>query len=292
MGAWQMSLSTTLLGGLNKDMVVISHFRIYVYKLEKLRDCRSFLEVKIYKLLLESSFRTFEKEKADFFFVPAYVKCVHMMGGLTDTEISDIYSKTSCFLFSWPSFQDGRSVLGITIFLQPYMFDVQGMLLAGGEANGRRQNRRTKCKLIQHIEGCHHPRQVDSIIPFAVSRESSVIQPLPLAKRKFLANFLGHAQGKQGWLQLIKLGKQFPQERMEMFLVHKKLWKGVIESEADADRSAEAKALIGLNVTEQYLGRVVAARNAEQAWDELEKVFRGKTTARKLQLKRELMTLK
>jgi hypothetical protein len=24
---------------------------------------------------------------------PAYVKCVHMMGGLTDTEISDIYSK-------------------------------------------------------------------------------------------------------------------------------------------------------------------------------------------------------
>ncbi|CAK9881041.1 unnamed protein product [Sphagnum jensenii] len=50
-------------------------------------------EVKIYKLLLESSFRTFEKEKADFFFVPAYVECVHMMGGLIDTEISDIYSK-------------------------------------------------------------------------------------------------------------------------------------------------------------------------------------------------------
>lgn len=71
-------------------------------------------------------------------------------------------------------------------------------------------------------------------------------------------------------------------QRMEMFLVHKKLWKGVTEPEADADRSAEAKALIGLNVTEQYLGRVVAARNAEQAWDELEKVFRGKTTARKL----------
>ncbi|CAK9235081.1 unnamed protein product [Sphagnum troendelagicum] len=136
-------------------------------------------QVKIYKLLLESSFCTFEKEKADFFFVPAYVKCVHMMGGLTGTEISDIYSKTSCFLFSWPSIQDGRSILGITvmmkIFLQPCM-------------------------------------QVDSIIPFAVSRESSVIQPHPLAKNKFLANFLGRAQDKQGWLQLIKLGKQFPQE--------------------------------------------------------------------------------
>ncbi|CAM6074461.1 unnamed protein product [Sphagnum tenellum] len=71
-------------------------------------------QVKIYKRLLESSFRTFEKEKANFFFVPAYVKCVHMMGGLTDTETSDIYSKTSCFLFSWPPFQDGRSILGIT----------------------------------------------------------------------------------------------------------------------------------------------------------------------------------
>jgi hypothetical protein len=81
-------------------------------------------------------------------------------------------------------------------------------------------------------------------------------------------------------------------QRMEMLLVHKKLWKGVIEPEANADRSAEAKALIGLNVTEQYLGRVVGVRNVEQAWDELEKVFRGKTTARKLQLKRELMTLK
>jgi hypothetical protein len=81
-------------------------------------------------------------------------------------------------------------------------------------------------------------------------------------------------------------------QRMEMLLVHKKLWKGVTEPEADADRSTEAKVLIGLNVTEQYLGHVVAARNAEQAWDELEKVFKGKTMARKLQLKRELMTLK
>ncbi len=81
-------------------------------------------------------------------------------------------------------------------------------------------------------------------------------------------------------------------QRMEMLLVHKKLWKGVTEPEVDTDRFAKAKVLIGLNVTEQYLGHVVAARNAEQAWDELEKVFRGKTTARKLQLKRELMTFK
>jgi hypothetical protein len=80
-----------------------------------------------------------------------------------------------------------------------------------------RQNTQTKNKLIQHIKGCHHPRKVDSITPFAVSRESSVIQPLPLAKRKFLANFLGHAQGKQGWLQLIKLGKH---PSRGMFLIY------------------------------------------------------------------------
>ncbi|KAH8953796.1 hypothetical protein BDL97_08G045400, partial [Sphagnum fallax] len=136
-------------------------------------------QVKIYKLLLESSFCTFEKEKVDFFFVPAYVKCVHMMGGLTDTEISDIYSKTSCFLFSWPSFQDGRSILGIT---------------------GDRIDKQSTSSF---------NTSKDVIIP---GKESSVIQPLPLAKHKFLATFLGCAQGKQGWVQLIKLGKQFPQE--------------------------------------------------------------------------------
>lgn len=36
------------------------------------------------------------------------------------------------------------------------------------------------------------------------------VQPLPLAKRKYLANYLGRAQGKVGRLKLIELGKQFP----------------------------------------------------------------------------------
>lgn len=81
-------------------------------------------------------------------------------------------------------------------------------------------------------------------------------------------------------------------QRMEMLLVHKKLWKGVTQPDVDADRTAEAKALIGLNVSSQYLGQIVVAKNAKEAWDGLEKVFRGKTTARQLQLKRELMTLK
>ncbi len=70
-----------------------------------------------------------------------------------------------------------------------------------------------------------------------------------------------------------------------MLLVHKKLWKGVTEPEADADRSAEAKALIGLNVTEQYLGCVVVARNAKQAWDEPVAKYVGRTK----DLERELL---
>jgi len=35
-------------------------------------------------------------------------------------------------------------------------------------------------------------------------------QPLPLSKRKYLANYLGRAQGKVGRLKLIELAKQYP----------------------------------------------------------------------------------
>lgn len=37
-----------------------------------------------------------------------------------------------------------------------------------------------------------------------------LVEPLPLSKRKYLANYLGRAQGKLGRLQLIDLAKQFP----------------------------------------------------------------------------------
>uniref|UniRef100_A0A2N9GST2 Exostosin GT47 domain-containing protein n=1 Tax=Fagus sylvatica TaxID=28930 RepID=A0A2N9GST2_FAGSY len=50
-------------------------------------------QVKIHKLLLKSRYRTRKKEEADLFFVPAYVKCVRMMGGLTDKEINHTYVK-------------------------------------------------------------------------------------------------------------------------------------------------------------------------------------------------------
>lgn len=55
----------------------------------------------------------------------------------------------------------------------------------------------------------------DIIIPGNVADEmttngATLVQPLPLSKRKFLANFLGRAQRKLGRLQLIELAKQYP----------------------------------------------------------------------------------
>ena len=42
---------------------------------------------------MESKFRTSKKDDADLFFVPAYVKCVRMLGGLNDKEINQTYVK-------------------------------------------------------------------------------------------------------------------------------------------------------------------------------------------------------
>lgn len=50
-------------------------------------------QVKIHQMLLQSRFRTNKKEEADLFFVPTYVKCVRMMGGLSDKEINQTYVK-------------------------------------------------------------------------------------------------------------------------------------------------------------------------------------------------------
>ena len=47
--------------------------------------------MKIHKFLLQSKQRTRKKEEADLFFVPSYVKCARMMGGLNDKEINNTY---------------------------------------------------------------------------------------------------------------------------------------------------------------------------------------------------------
>lgn len=46
-----------------------------------------------------------------------------------------------------------------------------------------------------------------------------LVEPLPLSKRKYLANYLGRAQGKLGRLQLIDLAKQFPHKVFTYFFL-------------------------------------------------------------------------
>ncbi|KAH7567987.1 hypothetical protein JRO89_XS07G0207300 [Xanthoceras sorbifolium] len=48
-------------------------------------------QVKIHKLLLQSRFRTSNKEEADLFFVPAYVKCIMVKAGLAEEVINQTY---------------------------------------------------------------------------------------------------------------------------------------------------------------------------------------------------------
>lgn len=166
-------------------------------------------QVKIHRLLLNSSFRTRKKEEADFFFVPTYVKCVHMLEGLTEEEINQTYvevlSQMPYFrrsggrdhIFVFPSgngahfFTSWKTFLNRSIFLTP-------------------EGDRTKNKNTSSFDTWK-----DIIIPGNVDDEmtkngDALVKPLPLSNRKYLANYLGRAQRLQGRLQLIQLAKQYP----------------------------------------------------------------------------------
>ncbi|KAF9606963.1 hypothetical protein IFM89_030261 [Coptis chinensis] len=52
---------------------------------------RRIIKVKIHKLLLKSKFQTLDKDEAGLFFVPSYVKCLRMIGGLNDKEINQTH---------------------------------------------------------------------------------------------------------------------------------------------------------------------------------------------------------
>lgn len=45
-----------------------------------------------------------------------------------------------------------------------------------------------------------------------------LVDPLPLSRRKYLANYLGRAQGKVGRLRLIDLAKEYPDKVHLSFL--------------------------------------------------------------------------
>lgn len=168
-------------------------------------------QVKIHKLLLQSKQRTLKKEEADLFFVPSYVKCARMMGGLNDKEINHTYVKV---ISQMPYFRlsGGRNHIfvfpsgaGAHLFKSWATYINRSIILT---PEGDRTDKRDTTAF---------NTWKDIIIPGNIDdgmtkTGATVVQPLPLSKRKYLANYLGRAQGKAGRLKLIELAKQFPEK--------------------------------------------------------------------------------
>ncbi|KAE8718619.1 receptor-like protein kinase HSL1-like [Hibiscus syriacus] len=155
------------------------------------------------RLLLKSRFRTREKDEADFFFVTAYVKCVHMleeaMDGFQALRQMPYFRRSGGrdHIFVFPSgngahfFTSWKTFLNRSIFLTP--------------EGGRKNNKNTST----------FDTWKDIIIPGNVNDEmttngGALVHPLPLSNRKYLANYLGRAQGLKDRLQLIQLANQYP----------------------------------------------------------------------------------
>ncbi|XP_077224695.1 putative glycosyltransferase At5g25310 isoform X1 [Tasmannia lanceolata] len=167
-------------------------------------------QVKIHRFLLESKFRTLKKEEADLFFVPSYVKCVRMMGGLNDKEINKTYVK---ILSQMPYFRrsGGRdhififpSGAGAHLFRSWATYLNRSIILT---PEGDRTDKRDT-SAFNTWKDIIIPGNVDDGMTKFYG--ATLVQPLPLSKRKYLANFLGRVQGKVGRLQLVELAKQFP----------------------------------------------------------------------------------
>lgn len=165
-------------------------------------------QVKIHQFLLESRFRTLNKEEADLFFVPTYVKCVRMKGGLNDKEINKTYvkvlSQMPYFRRSWgrnhifvfPSGAGAHLFRSWATYLNRSIF-----LTTEGDRTDKRDT-----SAFNTWKDIIIPGNVDD----DMTKLRTLVQPLPLSRRKYLANFLGRAQGKVGRLHLVELAKQFP----------------------------------------------------------------------------------
>ncbi|KAL7176278.1 hypothetical protein ACSBR2_029765 [Camellia fascicularis] len=166
-------------------------------------------QVKIHRMLLQSRFRTRKKEEADLFFVPSYVKCVRMMGGLNDKEINQTYVKV---LSQMPYFRlsGGRNHIfvfpsgaGAHLFRSWAAYLNRSIILT---PEGDRTDKRDT-SAFNTWKDIIIPGNVDDGM---TAHSDRLVQPLPLFKRKYLANFFGRAQGKVGRLQLVELAKQYP----------------------------------------------------------------------------------
>ncbi|KAH7833025.1 hypothetical protein Vadar_002477 [Vaccinium darrowii] len=141
-------------------------------------------QVKIHRMLLKSRFRTRKKGEADLFFVPSYVKCVRMMGGLSDKEINQTYVKV---LSQMPYFRlsGGRN----HIFVFPS---------GAGASLFRSWAAYLNRSIILTPEGDRTDKRDTS----AFNTWKDIIMPGNVDD--------GRAQGKIGRLQLVELAKQYP----------------------------------------------------------------------------------
>ena len=81
--------------------------------------------------------------------------------------------------------------------------------------------------------------------------------------------------------------------RMKFLLITKGLWTAVAsDGEVDADTDQKALAFIGLCVKEHHLTTLKRCETAREAWQQLEAVYKAKSNARRLHLKKELTQLK
>lgn len=79
---------------------------------------------------------------------------------------------------------------------------------------------------------------------------------------------------------------------MKWLLIMKGAWNAVIDHEnVDDAEDLKAMALIGLSVDKHLKTTIDACDTAKEAWDKLEDVYKAKSNARKLQLKRELTSI-
>lgn len=79
--------------------------------------------------------------------------------------------------------------------------------------------------------------------------------------------------------------------RMRLLLTHKGVWAAVKEG-TGSQNDQKALALIGLHVKDHHLMTIAECKSAQEAWNTLEAVYKAKSNARKLHLRRELNSLK
>jgi len=80
--------------------------------------------------------------------------------------------------------------------------------------------------------------------------------------------------------------------RMRFHLTAKDLWAAIVGDNPSAAISAKALAQIGLYVKPELLSTIERCTTAKEAWDTLQRIYQANTVARKLQLRRELNTIK